>query len=116
MFRPVTAADRAFCHVWRDRIALWRSRRRGAGRGPANHMMPLFNRDPGQTALHAFRLDMPTGGRVPTAADNAAIAVATLLRYAAMPENRGQAPRMLTEGLRVAKQSLGARWAWRVDL
>jgi hypothetical protein len=117
VFRPVTAADPTSCHVWRDRIVLLTlaTLRRG-GEAQQNHMMPVFNRDPGQTALQAFRLDMPTGGRAPTAADNAAIAVATLLRFAAMPGNRPQAPQMLSEATRVAKQSLGARWASRVDL
>ena len=64
--------------------------------------------DPGQSALSAFRSDVPLGGRILTPADNEVLAVATLLRHATVAQPRASR-RMVREAGRIAKKSLGKR-------
>src|SRR5260370_36844600 len=64
-------------------------------------------RDLGQSALSAFRADIPIGGRELTPADDETLAVATLLRHAAVAPRRAASRRMMREATRIAKRSLG---------
>jgi hypothetical protein len=63
----------------------------------------------GQSALSAFRADIPIGGRELTPPDNETLAVATLLRHATVAPNSPASRRMLRKATRIAKQVLGKR-------
>src|SRR5258708_11686858 len=64
-------------------------------------------RDLGQSALSAFRADIPIGGRELSPGDDATLAVATLLRHAAVAPRSAASRRMMREATRIAKRSLG---------
>ena len=65
--------------------------------------------DLGQSALSAFRAELPIGGRELTAADNDTLTVATLLRHATVARESVVSRRMIRRAARIAKQVLGKR-------
>ena len=63
-------------------------------------------RDLGQSAMSAFRADIPLGGLELTRVDHDTLTVATILRHASVA-SRSTASRMLRDARRKAKESLG---------
>jgi hypothetical protein len=66
-------------------------------------------RDLGQSALAAFRADIPVGGSQPTQATNDILTVATLLRQATVAPASAPSRRMVREAARIAKPVVGKR-------
>jgi tetratricopeptide (TPR) repeat protein len=61
----------------------------------------------GQSALQAFRSDIPLGGMEPTKEDQAAVLTATLLRQSLAIEDEAVIARVRDEALAIARESLG---------
>jgi tetratricopeptide (TPR) repeat protein len=62
----------------------------------------------GQSALQAFRADIPADGLNPTREDDAAVLVATLLRHSLAAQDAAVTEQLTDEALKVARASLGA--------
>ena len=63
----------------------------------------------GQSALQAFRADLPVGGAAPDAEDEAAVIVATLLRQPlTIPSDDPDRERIRGRAVEIARESLGA--------